>query len=372
MAIASNFVRALVAKTLASMPSDRIQRHPVPSVDDIPHGRSSIEVPMWTGDHGASDALAYAERRWGPRHSLNIKDAVGAISSSDIPGPGVLDNEFFHQVLQESILGRLAGLRRVPFAVRTLKATNVTRGYWISEFQPIPLSKRSLAGSSLPRRKIGAIVCATIESLQAEGPAAEGRLEEDLRRAVATVLDAAFIDVTNAGIEDKTPAAVTYDHDIPSQGNPAEDIAALIASFGGDLASAVFVTDPRTASEIALARDAGGAFAFPDCGPRGGSLLGIPLLTSRGSPRDSSGGQLALIDPSGIAAAIDSIEMTRSTSATLNMTDEPEASGEAGELVSLFMTETAAFKTIVSANWENQRDDGAIVVTGCSYAVSQS
>src|SRR5690606_16487975 len=189
-----------------------------------------------------------------------------------------------------------------------LRATETTRGYWVEQFKPIPLSKRALAGSSLPRRKIGAIIAATVESIEKDGPDAEGRIEADLRAACAATLDAAFIDVSNGGIPDVTPASVVYDLGVSSQGDPASDIELLIAGFGGDLSAAYFITDPTTAAQVALARDAGGAFMFPDAGPRGGSIVGVPLLTSRGSPRDSTGGQIALVDASGVAAALDSIE----------------------------------------------------------------
>ncbi len=365
MPIASPTIRALIAKTLASMPNAGIKRQFVPSADD-----PSVQVPVLLSEPGG-DWLAIAERRWGPHHGIN-KTAVGAVSSGDIPNARVLDSDFFGSVLQESIIGRMAGLRRVPFATRFLRATETTRGYWVEQFKPIPLSKRAIEGSSLPRRKIGAIIAATVESIQKDGPDAEGRIEADLRAACAATLDAAFIDASNGGIPDVTPASVVYDLGVPSQGDPASDIELLIAGFGGDLSAAYFITDPTTAAQIALARDAGGAFTFSDCSPRGGSILGIPLLTSRGSPRDSNGGQIALVDASGIAAALDSIELSRSTSATLVMSDSPEASGDAGEFVSLFQTGTIGFKAIINGNWELQRDGGAIAVTGVNYPVGSA
>ena len=129
-----------------------------------------------------------------------------------------------------------------------------------------------------------------------------------------------------------------------------------------------------TAACIGLARDAAGSFAFPDAGPAGGSILGLPLLTTRHSPRDSSGGQLALIDGSGIAVADHGVGLARSTDATIEADTEPTGAtdtpvAQSAHPVSLFQTDTVAVKGWTYANWERERDcatyiSGAIYPTG--------
>jgi HK97 family phage major capsid protein len=288
-------------------------------------------------------------------------------------GIGAQDDEFFASVIAASLLGRLQ-LRDVPFDVRMLRLTGSARGYWVGQSKAIPLSKQSMTGSILERRKVAAIIVATIESLTAANELAERRFEADLRNALVGALDEAFIDVANAGVSGEMPASVTYGAThIASASDPGADIAGLVEAFTGDLSTATFVTDPLTATQIALARDAAGGFSFPDCGPRGGSLVGIPLLTSRGSPRDSNGGQLVLLDPAGIASHMESIEVAKSTQTTLEMADDPTGATDAPAamtktMVNLFQTESVAFKALMHGNWEVQRPAVA-VITGADYPV---
>jgi hypothetical protein len=326
---------------------------------------------------GSQTAEAYARGRWGPEAgALTVlqRAAVGGITSaSPMSGIGASDDEFFASVFDASLLGRLR-TRAVPFNVRLLSMATSARGYWVGQSKPIPLSKQALDGSTLPRRKVGAIIVATREAVEAANPQAETRLEEDMRNALVGAIDEAFIDAGNVGITGEMPAAVTNGLGVASSGNPATDVAALIASFTGDLSQAVFVTDPVTAAEIALVRDAGGSFQFPDCGPRGGSILNVPLLTSLGSPRDSNGGQLALVDPSGIASQMESIEVAVSKQATLEMADDPTGATDTPAamtktLVNLFQTDSVAFRATIHSNWEAQRAAVA-VITAASYGVS--
>ena len=57
--------------------------------------------------------------------------------------------------------------------------------------------------------------------------------------------------------------------------------------------------------------------------------------------------------------------MDKSSDTTLIMSDNPES---AGALVGMFQTDTVAFKTLVYANWENQRPGGVAVITGADYS----
>lgn len=320
------------------------------------------------------EVTGYAKEKWGPasgvEHLLEKGSVGGITSSSPMSAIGAHDDEFFSAVFEASLIGRLR-TRTVPFNVRLLNTSASARGYWVGQSKPIPLSKQVLEGSSLPRRKVGALIVASKESLAAANTRAEARLDEDMQNAVVMTLDEAFIDSANAGIADEMPASVTYGLGSASSGNPATDIATLIAGFTGDLSKAVFVTDPLTAAEIGLSRDAGGSYAFPNCGPRGGEILRIPVLTSNASPRDSSGGQLALIDPSGIASNVESIEFAMSSQASLEMADDPTGATDTPAamtktMVNLFQTDCVAFRATIHGNWETRRPAVA-VVTGASY-----
>lgn len=98
----------------------------------------------------------------------------------------------------------------------------------------------------------------------------------------------------------------------------------------------------------------------------------MPLPVSRYSPRNGSGGQLALIDPTGIAARMESIEVASSKAATIEATDDPTGASDAPAAqwttpIALFQTGTVAFRATIHANWELQRTGAVALVTGCDY-----
>lgn len=335
-------------------------------VSIIPKGQAFVRATILKALVGGNyeTLLRSACDRWGDHNGqLVAKAAVSALTSAEIGNVAAV--EFFGLIMERSLLGRMAGLRRVPFNRRMLKMTNGSTAYWVGQGKPVPVSKPSVIGSSLEPLKVAAIICMTDESLTAAGTVAENAFQRDLERAVVDVVDQALIDASNAGVADEMPAAITYGAPTAAAtGDASADIATLIDLFGGDLGSAFLVTDAVTATNMALHRTATGDKEFPDVGARGGSILGIPLLISRASPRDSSGGQLALIDPTGIAYGADGIDIVKSSQATLAMSDTPESEPD---LVSLWQTNTVAFKSDITANWEVQRTGSVATLTGVAW-----
>lgn len=328
-----------------------------------PRGRFYVRSLCTQIGGGSSPELAnsFAAARWGAEGLAISKAAVAALTSGDI-GPG--GSEFFGVVREASIFGGLLGTRPSDFNRRMLSRTNGAIGWWVGEASPAPLLKAVLAGSTLTSKKVVALIAVTDEALRAESPAVEAGLQADLVTACAGAIDQAALDPSNAG-SDNIPAAVTHGAPtIAASSDAAADLKALVAAFAGDMSSSFLVTDPTTATGLAMVRGANGSFLFPDAGPRGGSILGIPLLVSRHSPRDTSGGQLALIDASGIALAMDSIELSQSENTTLAMADSPTSPAQ---MVSMFQTNALALKAVIRANWENQRVGGVAVLTGVDY-----
>lgn len=329
-----------------------------------PRGRSFIRMKMaQIGGGGSPEQInTFAAARWPAEGFAIAKAAQSAINSGDI---GTEESIAFSGVVREkSVVGGLVGTLPTTFSKHMLKRTNGAQGFWVGEALPVPLLKPVLAGSMLTAKKVAAIICTTVEAMRAESPAVEAGLQQDLETGCIGALDQAFLDPSNGG-SDSVPAAVTSGAPtIAASDDAAADLKALIAAFAGDMASAYLVTDPDTATGLAMVRGANGSFLFPDAGPRGGSILGIPLLVSRFSPRDSSGGQLALIDASGIALAMEGIELSQSENTSLVMADTPTSPAT---MVSMFQTNTVALKAVIRANWELQRVGGVAVITGADW-----
>ena len=336
------------------------------AVSLTPRGRNFTRAIIAKTVGGTPNGLTdYARSRWGEHAAEAVtKAAISPLTTTSLGVDGA-KVEFHEQIREASIYGRLSGLRRVEFGVRSNRITSGATGHWVGQAKPKPISFAAVNGSTLESRKVAAIIVLTSESVKFAGAVTEAALQRDLQRAVVDTWDEAFLDASNAGIPEEMPPSITYGApSSASAGDPAADIAKLVADFDGDFGAAYFVTDPKTAAQLAMVR-AGGTFVFPDVGPRGGSILGIPVLTSRASPRDADGGQIALVDPTGITGADIATEIGKSEHAALQMDDAPDA--EAGQLVSLWQSNLVAFKSEVFTNWEVQREGSVVVVTGVNY-----
>ncbi|MFK3846542.1 phage major capsid protein [Stenotrophomonas sp. NPDC078853] len=339
----------------------------------IPKGRNftrSVILRATGGGYSLEETRTAALTRWGAAGAEDIaKAAVPAVHTGEMGNQTSAAVEFFDLVRGQSIYGRLTGLRKVPFYARMLRMSGGANGYWIGQAKPTPLSKPAFAdGSGLPSAKVAAMVVVTDEAVKFGG-VAEQTFEADLRRAVTASWDQAFIARDNGGEVDGQqvvrPASVTYGApQVEATSDPVADIGSLIAGFAGDLGAAYFITDPKTAAQLGLHRS-GGNLVFPDVGPRGGTISGIPVLTSSSSPRDASGGQVALIDPTGIAAADEGLDVERSNQASLLMSDDPE--GDAPEMVSLFQNNLTALKSSIFSNWRVERPGSVGVLINANY-----
>lgn len=300
--------------------------------------RAVIAKALARIDRGTADpsaVLTVAAGRWGSYVADQIKSFI---DSSDVGS--IAAREFFGLAFEQSLLGRIPGLRRVPFNVKSLAITSGAQGYWVAEGSELPLSKPTLAGNSLPRLRVGALIVETMEAIRAEGPVSEAGIQKDVLRAVSAAIDAAFIG-GGAGIAGIQPASVTNGVvPIAATADLAADVAALLESFAGDLQAAVFVADPSSAVRLAA--------IWESVGVRGGDLLGVPLVVSRSVPRDSSNGQLVLLDPSAIAVAYEPGAIVPSEHAAVAVT---AGQGAAAEMLSLWQENLIGLKSENHGNW---------------------
>ncbi|MFT3905616.1 MAG: phage major capsid protein [Steroidobacteraceae bacterium] len=326
---------------------------------------------------GETDPESFALKRWGSHSGVAEvvrKAAVAGLDSADrLADSAASDEGFIGLAIEQSLLGRLAGLRRTDFVTPVLRQGAGATAVWVAQSRAIGISKLDLVRTSLSRLMVGALTVVTKQALRAPGAFNEQMLERDLLRAASRAIDLAFLDASNAGIAGQMPASVTSGAtSIASSGTLETDIAQMIEAFEGDLSAAAFVCDPTLATEIGLL-DA----KFAACGARGGELGGIPLFTSMVSPRTTSGGQLTLIDPGAILYAADAIEVSESSEATIEMSDTP--SGNAATPVaatttpiSLYQAELTALKLAAYVNWELQDSNRVVMLTGASYRADAS
>lgn len=294
------------------------------------------------------------------------KAALGPVTMAELDSELAASyRDFVALVDEHSVVGRLA-LRRVPFDVRYLALTAGAQGYWVGEGKPLPFSLPTLAGATLAPLKVQAAILQTKEVVLGAGPTAQAGFNAELLRAIVAVLDDAFLDPGNAGIAHASPAAVTHSAvALPSTGDDAAavvaDIGRLLEAFGGDLGTAVFVSDPTTAVRLALL----GVQGTLDVTPRGGSLFGVPFLTTRASRRTTGGGALTVLDPAGITYAADPVTFDQSDAATVQASDTPDDPVTGGTVeLSLWHHNLVALRLTQFANWRAERPGAVATLDG--------
>lgn len=316
---------------------------------------------------GGADAPRYAAARW-PWSDPNQIAKAAAITASETSDR--LADAFLDAVRERTALGRLP-FRKAAFNTRTIAAAAGSHGYWVGEAKPIPLSKPALAGVSLAPLTVAALIAMTREALRDASPTTEAGIRRDLEAAVAAALDEAAFDPTNAGVTDERPGSLTYGATpVMSSGNDATalrtDVAALLGVFGGDVATAALLMSPRTALQISLLPQ---PLGNADLTVNGGSLFGLPVVTTGALAGGSYGDYMALIDCGGAAVALGRLDVLESYDATLVMADNPSAPSE---VVSMFQSGTVALRATCAANWKNLRTGGVVLLTGVDYSAAMS
>lgn len=334
---------------------------------------------MRRGEAVPNGALAYAAKRWGSGSgaTMVIKSATAAASSQDADwGSKLADTaqaatEFLECVRPATIIGRLDGIRRVPANVRVAAQSGGAVAFWRGESKAVKFRRMAFERATLRALHIAGMIVVSNEVLADEDPAAEALMRRDLIRATVELEDSSFIDPTNTGTANVSPAAVTAGAPgFTSNGLLEDDIAAALELFDGDLQTAAWVLHPRTAAQIALkARGKGVAAGL---GVRGGELLGLPAIVSTGVPYTSDAGIIALVDAAGIALVDDGASIKATTEATVELDDSPTGAADtptaaSATLMSLWQTNQTGLIVTRAVNWRVARSGAVVVVSGCNY-----
>jgi hypothetical protein len=113
--------------------------------------------------------------------------------------------------------------------------------------------------------------------------------------------------------------------------------------------------------------------AFPSVNVRGGSLMGVPVITSGAVPvnsADSPGPNtfVVLVDPTRLLLAdAGMVTADVAASAALQMVDNPSAS--AAQMVSLWQNGMAAIRVSRYINWMRADDAGVALLDGVQWGM---
>lgn len=293
--------------------------------------------------------------------------------------------DFAEFLRPSTILGKFGSdgnpsLRRVPFRTALLGQTGGGAAYWVGEGKPKPMTSFTFGRTTLVPLKVANIAVVTQELLRSSSPSAEGILRDSLRDAIAERLDIDFIDPAKAVSAGISPASITNGiTPIPSVGNSADsiraDIQAVFAAFiaaNNTPTTGVWIMPSTVAMRLSTMFNALGQPEFPGISMRGGVLFGIPVITSEYVPGVSAGQRVVLVNASDIYFADEGgVEVDMSTEASLEMLDNPTNASTATvtptAMVSMFQTNSAAFRAERIINWARRRDTGVQVLSAVNW-----
>lgn len=332
------------------------------TVSSAPKGldliRSGIALAVCDGI--SASAAKYAASRWGE----NSRAAM--LTKADIPAFGTIQGsgaavtagtsgatavaEFVDLVRAASIIGRLP-LRRVPFRTPMLVMDEGPATDWRDEGAAYKNTSLKVTRSdALEPFDLGAMLVGTNEMLRDPSLNVEMMIRDQLVKALAAKLDADFIDPANTGSGGVKPASIAAAAD---QNSPQEGLFESADIFTGDPNNSWIVMNPWRAARLYGA-------ARPDIGMRGGSLNGVPVITSAAVPEEV----LVLLDPDAIALALGGADVRSSTQASISMEDGPSmtsATSVAQESTSsMFQLNSTAIIGSVQANWKVLRPEAVV------------
>jgi HK97 family phage major capsid protein len=299
------------------------------------------------------------------------KGAVNAGSTSDTTWAGALVqyedlvSEFIELLRPATIAGKLTGMRTAPFNIRFPKQTGGASVAWVGEAAAGPASALSYESVTLGFAKAAGIIVIDKELAVLSAPAAEILLRDELIRATGNFFDAQLVDPSVAAVSNTNPASITHGiTPVASGGSTATLLAADFASMIGTMADAnvdftnpYWIMRPADAAKLAAKRDTAGGVAFPDIKVNGGTLLGIPVVTSNGVPASVSGGSIIiLVNASDLDYADENLlAVDVSEEAAVQMDGAAGAGAQA--LVSLWQNNLVGVRVVGYRNWRRRHDE---------------
>jgi HK97 family phage major capsid protein/HK97 family phage prohead protease len=322
-----------------------------------------------------------------------MKASVSAATTGDATWAGPLlayntySGDFVEFLRPRTILGQfgtngIPAARRIPFNVHIKGQTSGGQSWWVGQGAPKPVTKFDFVDAYHGWFKVAALSVATDEMLRFSDPAIETLIRDGLADAGVERMNTDFIDPAFAGQANISPASILYGlTPIASSGTDADAVRADLLALQGPaddannpLNEGVYIMHPKTAASLASMRNALGQREFPDISRRGGSIDGTPVITSGYTPSDSGGYIVALVNASDVYYSDDGqATVDMSNQASIQMLDNPtnnSGTGTATSLVSMFQTDSTAFRMHRFLNWSRRRDSSFAYLTGVNWGPS--
>lgn len=324
------------------------------------------------GDPGEEIAV------WHRAAALQQRTAVAAGTTTDANWAAPLVqtnyvNEFLDLLRPQTLLGKIQGLRRVPYNTSIPALTSGTTFAWVGQGKGKPVSKAQFSAVTLGHATAAGISVLTKQLVRLSTPDAQQTVRDIMIADCRQFLDTQFVDSSVAANANVNPASITngVTGTAASGTDVADartDISARVGAFAAanyGLGGLVILMSESQAFALGSMINSQGAPAFPGLGLNGGSILGIPVFTS-----ESVGSQIILAHaPSILVADADGIEIDISTEASIEMNDTPSDPAD-GDTVytSMFQNNMVAIRVERMITWGKARSTAVDRITSAAYA----
>jgi HK97 family phage major capsid protein/HK97 family phage prohead protease len=294
-------------------------------------------------------------------------------------------SEFAELLRPKTIIGRIQGLRRVPFNINLPRQTSGSSASWVGEGAPKPVSALGFDQISLGMTKLAGIVVISDELARSSSPSAEQIVRQDLIATIVQTMDSDFVDPDNAGATNVKPASII--NGVTPVTASGDDIAALKADLRAlrrkfiqanmSLSGAVYLMPETLADTIADMQNPLGQAEFRNMGDETPRIGRIPVITSENIPANAGSGEpltgvgdrIILLKADEILLADDGQTLLdASREASLQMDSAPTNPPTATTVMtSLWQMNLVGIRAERFVNWSKRRAGAAQWIDSAAY-----
>lgn len=311
------------------------------------------------------------------RHMWRTKAAIAVGTTTDATwaGPLVVTqplNDFLALLRPRTLLGRITGLKQVPFNISIPSQTTGGTYGWVGQNKPKPVTKADYLAVTLGFNKVAGIIVLSEELVTLSTPSAENLVRQEMLDGMSAFLDQQFTDPAVAVSAGVNPASITNGAaTIASSGVTGAaaktDLASRVGVFVAanyNLGESVWLMNEANAFGIGLSVNGVGQPLFPGFnGTGGGKLMGVDTVIS-----NNVGARVILAHaPSILFADEGGIRIDVSREASVQMDSAPTDTVDATTVyLSLWQRNLIGLKAERIITWKLARASAVTYITTAS------
>ena len=380
----------IVTTTHNSLTASELRGGGVPVITvkaNVPKGTAFARMCMaMAAGHGDSYKTLQYAKQWKDstpevehmvEHMWRTKAAVavGTTTDSTWAGPLVVTqplNEFLEMLRPRTLLGRIPGLRQVPFNVSVPSQTTGGTYGWVGQNKPKPVTKADYATVTVPFAKAAGIIVLSEELVTLSTPSAEALVREEMIAGMGAFLDVQFNDPAVAVAANVSPASITNGAATAAASGVTAaaaklDLAGRVAVFTAasiPLEGSVWLMSDSNAFGLSQSFNALGQPLFPGMSAQGGTLFGMPVIVSN----NVSTRVILMHAPSILFADEGGVRIDVSREASVQMDSAPTDTVDATTVyLSLWQRNLIGLKAERMITWIRARSAAVTYLTAAAY-----